>query len=282
MNPGVVSANYDRIIREKRGRINQYKGRDQRDDRPGGGQEAEAAGRHRGGRTPGEAQGGRRGKSAAQVAAKHNGDPEATRKDPEYLKCQTAFKDFSSTLTEKQARAQELEGDIEELLENINRHKTQIQSQMRELEKLGEEKHDAVVATILSAKEEKEIADLMSGISEDRTGEELRELRELRNKAAAGARVSRELGRPRYEAGRERVHGVRRHERGERRVRQADRPDGETRRGRPGRGGEDAYPGGLTTRIAAKGMTTRRHEKTQKEVSHRQSFLCLLRLFLAT
>ena len=69
---------------------------------------------------------------------------------------------------------------------------TQIQSQMRDLEKLAEEKHDAV-ATILSAKEEQQIADLMSGVSEDRTGEELRELRELREKASAKARVSREL-----------------------------------------------------------------------------------------
>jgi hypothetical protein len=63
---------------------------------------------------------------------------------------------------------------------------------MRELEKLAEEKHDAV-ATVLSAKEEQEIADLMAGISEDKTSEELRELREMRNKSSAKARVSREL-----------------------------------------------------------------------------------------
>ncbi|MEO0530407.1 MAG: hypothetical protein AAF266_07480 [Planctomycetota bacterium] len=191
MNPGVVSANYDRIIHEKRGRINQYKDaisamiaqeESKKQKLQAVTEEIERLEKLKAGAAA----------KAQQVAAKHNGDPEATRNDPEYLKCQTAFKDFSNTLTEKQARAQELEADIEELMANVNRHKTQIQSQMRELEKLGEEKHDAV-ATILSAKEEKEIADLMSGISEDRTGEELRELRELRNKASAGARVSREL-----------------------------------------------------------------------------------------
>jgi hypothetical protein len=63
---------------------------------------------------------------------------------------------------------------------------------MRELDKLKEEKHDAV-ADVLSATEEKEIADMMTGLSNDRTSEELRELREMRQKAHANARISREL-----------------------------------------------------------------------------------------
>ena len=63
---------------------------------------------------------------------------------------------------------------------------------MIDLEKLGEEKHDAV-ASVLSAKEEQDIADIMTGLSQDRTSEELRELRQLRQKASANARVSREL-----------------------------------------------------------------------------------------
>jgi hypothetical protein len=63
---------------------------------------------------------------------------------------------------------------------------------MRELEKLKVEKHDAV-AEVLSAAEEKQIADMMTGLSKDRTSEELNELREVRSKARAGARISREL-----------------------------------------------------------------------------------------
>ncbi len=43
------------------------------------------------------------------------------------------------------------------------------------------------------SKEEKQIADMMTGLANDRTSEELRELRELRSKASANARVSREL-----------------------------------------------------------------------------------------
>ncbi|MCO6046451.1 hypothetical protein NG895_21340 [Aeoliella sp. ICT_H6.2] len=191
MNPGVVSANYDRIIDEKRSRINQYKDaisamiaqeETKKSKIKGLSDEIEKLEKLKAGAAA----------KARQVAEKFGGDAEATRNDPEYLKCQTAFKDFSNTLSEKQARVAELEGDVEQLMENINRHKLQIQTQMRELEKLGEEKHDAV-ASILSAKEEQQIADLMTGLSEDRTSEELRELRELRQKASANARVSREL-----------------------------------------------------------------------------------------
>lgn len=191
MNPGVVSANYDRIIDEKRGRINQYKDaisamiaqeQSKKDKIKGLSEEIEKLEKLKAGAAA----------KARQVAEKFGGDPEATRNDAEYQKCQTAFKDFSNTLSEKLARVAELEGDVEQLMDNINRHKLQIQSQMRELEKLGEEKHDAV-ASILSAKEEQQIADLMTGLSEDRTSEELRELRELRQKASAKARISREL-----------------------------------------------------------------------------------------
>lgn len=191
MNPGVVSANYDRIIDEKRSRINQYKDaiaamiaqeESKKEKLKGLTDEIERLEKLKAGAAA----------KARQVAEKHGGDIEATRADAEYQKCQTAFSDFTSTLNEKQARATEIEGDIEQLMENVNRHKLQIQSQMRDLEKLAEEKHDAV-ATILSAKEEQQIADLMTGLSEDRTSEELRELRELRQKASAKARVSREL-----------------------------------------------------------------------------------------
>ena len=191
MNPGVVSANYDRIINEKRGRINQYKDaisamiaqeESKKQKLKAVTEEVERLEKLKAGAAA----------KARQVAERHNGDPEATKQDPEYQKCQTAFRDFSSTLSEKQSRVEELEGDIEQLMDNVNRHKLQIQTQLRELEKLGEEKHDAV-ASILSAKEEQQIADLMTGISEDRTSEELRELRELRQKASAKARVSREL-----------------------------------------------------------------------------------------
>ena len=86
----------------------------------------------------------------------------------------------------------ELEEDVKQFEQNISGHKTQLQSLLREIEKIREEKH-ATVAEMLTAKEEKEIADLLTGISKDRTHEELQELRDVRDQAKATARVSREM-----------------------------------------------------------------------------------------
>ena len=191
MNPGVMSANYDRIISEKRSRINQYKDAiaamiAQEESKKLKLTKLTAEIGHLEKLKAGAAA------KARKIAEKHNNDPEATKNDPEYLKCQAAFKDFTSTLAEKRSRADELEGDLQELVKNVEGHKINIQSQMRDLEKLAEEKHDTV-ASVLSASEEKQIADIMTGLAEDRTSEELRELRELRGKAGAEARMSREL-----------------------------------------------------------------------------------------
>ena len=129
---------------------------------------------------------------AKKVVERHNGDTEAVKNDPEYIKCQAAFKDFSSTLSEKEDRCRELEQEINEIAKGIAGHKTQLEGLLRDLDKLRHEKHEAV-ADLITAKEEKEIADLISGISKDRTSEELQELRDIRHQARATARVSREM-----------------------------------------------------------------------------------------
>lgn len=191
MNPGVVSANYDRIIDEKRKRLNQYKDAisamiaQEESKKEKLRQVTDEIGKLE------KLRSGAAGK-AKKLVEQYAGDTEAVKRDPEYLKCQSAFKDFSSTLAEKQQRATEIDEDLKQLLANVSGHKTQIQSLMRDLDKLKEEKHDAV-ADILSAGEERQIADMMTGLSNDRTSEELRELRELRQKSSANARVSREL-----------------------------------------------------------------------------------------
>ena len=191
MNPGVVSANYDRIIEEKRKRLNQYKDAisamiaQEESKKEKLRQVTEEIGKLE------KLRNGAAGK-AKKLVEQYGGDPEAVKRDPEYLKCQSAFKDFSNTLSEKQQRATEIDEDLKQLVANVSGHKTQIQSLMRDLDKLKEEKHDAV-ADVLSASEEQQIADMMTGLSNDRTSEELRELRELRQKAGANARISREL-----------------------------------------------------------------------------------------
>ncbi len=191
LNPGVMTANYERIIDEKRKRLNQYKDaisamiaqeESKKEKLRSLNDEIAKLEKLRGGAAA----------MAKKLVERYAGNPEAVKNDPEYAKCQAAFKDFSSTLAEKQKRAAEIEEDLKQLVANVSGHKTQIQSLMRELDRLKEEKHDAV-ADVLSASEEKQIADMMTGLSNDRTSEELRELRELRQKSSANARVSREL-----------------------------------------------------------------------------------------
>jgi chromosome segregation ATPase len=190
-NPTVISANYDRIIQEKKNRLNQYKDAISAMIAQEEGKKAKLTSLTE------EIQKLEKLKSGAaarakQLVDKYNGDAVAVKNDPEYAKCQAAFKDFSSTLAEKQQRANEIDEDLRQLVQNVTAHKNQIQSLMRELEKIKEEKHDAV-ADVLSATEEKQIADMVNGISNDKTSEELQRLRDMRQKASANARISREL-----------------------------------------------------------------------------------------
>ncbi len=190
-NPAVISANYDRIIEEKRKRLNQYKDavsamiaqeESKKEKLRAVTEDITKLEKLKAGAAS----------KAKSLVEKYSGDPAAVKNDPEYIKCQSAFKDFSSTLAEKLKRAQELDDDLKALVNNVTGHKNQITSLMRELDKIKEEKHDAV-ADVLSATEEKQIADMVTGISNDKTSEELRELREVRTKASANAKISREL-----------------------------------------------------------------------------------------
>ena len=190
-NPNVVSATFDNIIREKKHHIQQYK------DAIGAMMAQEEKKRAELKAQSEEVAKLEKLKEGAAVMARKvvqrlAGDIEAVKKDPEYIKCQSAFKDFTSTLEEKDARCAELEDDIKTLSSSIAGHKTQIQSFIRDLEKIKQEKHESV-ADIITAKEERELADMVSGISEDRSSVELQEMRELRSKAKATARVSREM-----------------------------------------------------------------------------------------
>jgi phage shock protein A len=117
---------------------------------------------------------------------------EEIKKSEEYQKCLSAFNDFSSTLEEKTRHIAELEDDVKQLGQNLGNHKVQLQQLQREIGKLKEEAA-ATVADVITAKEEESIANMLAGISEDRTGKELQEMRELREGQKAKARVSREL-----------------------------------------------------------------------------------------
>ena len=132
---------------------------------------------------------------AKQTVAKLQGEgktKEEVNADPEYKKCLTAYNDFAATLIEKQDHIKDLEGDIGEYDGSIANHKINLQQLQRDIEKLKSEAADAV-ADVITSKEERDLADMLNGISKDGMGKELQNMRDLRHEMRAEARVSREM-----------------------------------------------------------------------------------------
>ena len=117
---------------------------------------------------------------------------EEIKSHPEYTRCVTAYQDFNSNLTEKNGRITELENEIEGAQADIESHKLQITSLHRDLDKIKSEQSEAV-ADLITAREQEEIADMLSGISMDGTSAELTRMREIREKAKARSTVAQEL-----------------------------------------------------------------------------------------
>jgi len=193
-NPHVVRAKYDEIIREKTSRVHQYK------QAVAGliAQQENKVGKVKS--LTDEVGKLERLKAGALAKAKMSVDKlkaagktmEEIKTDEDYKKCLSAFSDFSSTLAEKQERIAELERDVEEYRKRIGDHKVQLQSLLRDMEGLRAEASDAV-ADMITAKEEKDIADTISGIAKDGTAQELQRMRQLRQEVKAEARISKEL-----------------------------------------------------------------------------------------
>ena len=132
---------------------------------------------------------------AQQTAAQLQGEglsQEAIKVHGEYTRCVTAYQDFNSNLVEKTGRITELENEIEGAQADIESHKLQITSLHRDLDKIKSEQSEAV-ADLITAREQEEIADMLSGISMDGTSAELTRMREIREKAKARSTVAQEL-----------------------------------------------------------------------------------------
>ena len=132
---------------------------------------------------------------AQQTAAELQGEgmgPEEVKQHGEYTRCVAAYQDFNSNLVEKTGRITELESEIEGAQADIESHKLQITSLHRDLDKIKSEQSEAV-ADLITAREQEEIADMLSGISMDGTSAELSRMREIREKAKARSTVAQEL-----------------------------------------------------------------------------------------
>ena len=117
---------------------------------------------------------------------------EEIKQHPDYVRCVTSYNDFHSTLEEKNARVAELEQDVERAQGDIESHKLQITGLHKDLDKIKTEQSEAV-ADLITAREQEDIADMLSGISTDGTSAELSRMREIREKAKGRAVVAQEL-----------------------------------------------------------------------------------------
>ena len=132
---------------------------------------------------------------AQQTAAELQGEglgQEEIKQHAEYTRCVNAYQDFNSNLQEKTGQITELENEIEGAQADIESHKLQITSLHRDLDKIKSEQSEAV-ADLITAREQEEIADMLSGISTDGTSAELTRMREIREKAKARSKVAQEL-----------------------------------------------------------------------------------------
>ena len=132
---------------------------------------------------------------AQQTAAALQEDgmaPEEVKQHAEYVRCVTAYQEFNSNLEDKTRQISDLEGEIEEAQAGIDSHKIQITGLHRDLEQIKNEQSEAV-ADLITAKEQEEIADMLSGISMDGTSAELSRMREIREKAKGRSVVAQEL-----------------------------------------------------------------------------------------
>lgn len=193
-NPHVMRAKYDEIVRDKTSRVNEFK---QAVAALVAQQEKKMArleSLNEDVKRLEDLKTGALAKAKQEVErlTKAGKNKEQIQSDPDYRKLLAAFQDFSSTLAEKQAHIEELEQDVEAYRHKIGEHKIQLQAVMREIEKLKTEAADAV-AEVLTANQEKEMADMLTGLSQDGTAEELARLRDLRHEVKAEARISKEL-----------------------------------------------------------------------------------------
>ena len=193
-NPHVIQATFDRVISDKKARINQYKDAvarmiAQEENKKARVKQLTDEIVHLGRLRDGAAAKARllvdrlRGQGVGM---------EQIKADEEYRRSLAAFNDFTSSLKEKEEHIADLEGDLREIEGTVANHKVQLQALLREIDKIKQEANETV-ADVITSREEEEINNMLVGIGQDRTSQELEEMRALRQQSKARATISREL-----------------------------------------------------------------------------------------
>ncbi|MDD2716887.1 MAG: hypothetical protein PHW04_13420, partial [Candidatus Wallbacteria bacterium] len=144
--PGVVGLKYDEIIRDKKGRIDEYINAVTQIEvlREKSLQNLKKLTK--------EIQESKEELSAIVEEAKS-----CTPESDEYVSLMQEYNDIKSTLAEKEARIADLEANVNAYGKNLQEHKLNLQQLLRQVEELKKEKADTV-ADMISAKEEEKMA----------------------------------------------------------------------------------------------------------------------------
>ena len=127
-------------------------------------------------------------KAMAAKLAKGKGR-EAAQQDMEFVKCMKAFQDFKSSLELLEQRKEGLELDIAQTEKDAKGYEVQLQSAHRELQGLVDERERSV-ADVAMARETRAAGEVLAGIANDGTADDLRRLRETVAQAKAEAQVT--------------------------------------------------------------------------------------------
>lgn len=190
-NPHVMRASYDEIIQEEEQQIRQYK--DVIGDQARRQEEKLMTLRKLTAEVEDlEKHGQGAGYLGQEVTAKlqAQGKSEAEiEQDPEWQYYFNHFNLCDSAVTEKSKRIAELEDDVEQLAKSIADNEQTLKLKILKLSQLKDEANDAIV-DVIAAKQEQEKADTVIGINSSAHLKQLQEMREVRLKARADARVS--------------------------------------------------------------------------------------------
>lgn len=116
----------------------------------------------------------------------------AIQNDPEYIKHMAAFADAGSSLKDAEAQVKEKEQDMHERGELIAKYQAELQQMQRNVQKLSEEKSDAIAQTQI-AKQAEAVNRVLAGIAQDTTDKDLEAARKARDRAKASATIMADL-----------------------------------------------------------------------------------------
>lgn len=117
---------------------------------------------------------------------------EQIQADPEYIKHDHSFRDFSSSLQQNEAEIVTLKADIEALQKQIESGKLRLMDLKREAEKTAEE-CNGTIADVISSQQIINLNKMLAGVSTDETTKMREDMRKLRTQIKAEASVSNTL-----------------------------------------------------------------------------------------